>query len=565
MSDEQDQAAVASCAAGSCSIDGGDCGTGEWGGGGGIIPRPDPGESNNTSYVTATPTFGGVRVAWGMPSVNPQGVAFTKVFRNTTADFGSAVLLASVGGNSYMDFFENEEAVNYYYWVQVVTSTGRAWPEVGPALAEKRAFVEDLIDNLTQEIEEGMLSQALQQNIDKITRTKTELDAEIAARIANNALLADAFARVQQGLDESVALIHDESGTWQEGMNALAFRMTTMAAVNAENSAAILTEARTRVTELEALSTRTDQLLAANKAGWEAAVKSEETAQITQNSALASRVDTVQTSLGNQIASVETTATTRINALTGKIDGLWTVRVDVNGLVGGFGLVNNGQIIEAGFDVDRFWIGRAGSKRKPFIVDAGIVYIDEAMIRSLTFDKLRSSDGNLVFENGVLKAKHLVVDTISIVNNAITTVDSTNWNTNISGNNAYADTPTLYVNSPDGLMKTIVNFSSSGNISGVNLSGGDTYVDYTNLHTVYVTLYRNGGVVNTRTIPCWSNFDGNTGLSMGTYLPISLAFKDQPPAGTISYFVRIQIRNLAGYPVNLKDVIAHFNVMGYKR
>lgn len=562
---EQDQTALASCAAGSCSIDSGECGTGEWGGGGGIIPRPDPGESNNTSYVVATPTFGGVRVAWGMPSVNPQGVAFTKVFRSTEPVFGTALLLASVGGNFYMDQFENTEDVAYYYWVQVVTSTGRAWPEVGPAKAEKRAFVEDLIDNLTKEIDEGMLSQALQEHIAKITRNKAELDQEIADRIAGNAALSDAFARVQAGLDESIALIHDESGTWQDGMNAMAFRMSTMAAVNANNTAAILTEARTRVTELEALSTRTDQLLAANKAGWEAAVKTEEIARVNQNGALASRVDTVQTSLGNQIASVETTATTRINALTGKVDGLWTVRVDVNGMVGGFGLVNNGQVIEAGFDVDRFWIGRAGLKRKPFIVDGGIVYIDEAMIRSLTFDKLRSSDGSLVFEGGVLKAKHLIVDTISIVNNAITVVDSANWNTNINGNNAYAETAPLYVSAADSLMKVIVNFSSSGNISGVNLSGGDTYINYTNLHTVYVTLYRNGSVINSRTIPCWSNFDGNTGLSMGTYLPIAFSYKDSPPAGVNSYWVRIQIRNVAGYSVALKDVVAHFNVMGYKR
>lgn len=58
-------------------------------------------------------------------------------------------------------------------------------------------------------------------------------------------------------------------------------------------------------------------------------------------------------------------------------------------LIGGFGLYNDGATVDAGFDVDRFWVGRstlvngAVEKVKPFIIENGKVYMDEAIIRTL--------------------------------------------------------------------------------------------------------------------------------------------------------------------------------------
>lgn len=57
-------------------------------------------------------------------------------------------------------------------------------------------------------------------------------------------------------------------------------------------------------------------------------------------------------------------------------------------LIGGFGLYNDGTTIDAGFEVDRFWIGRSvmggGSVAavKPFMVDGGTVYMDTAVIKN---------------------------------------------------------------------------------------------------------------------------------------------------------------------------------------
>ena len=79
-----------------------------------------------------------------------------------------------------------------------------------------------------------------------------------------------------------------------------------------------------------------------------------------------------------------------------EIGALWTARLSVNGLVGGFGVYNNGEFVEAGFDVDRFWVGRTqANKRKPFIIENGITYIDSAVIREASIDTLRLAGGSV--------------------------------------------------------------------------------------------------------------------------------------------------------------------------
>ncbi|WP_110665208.1 phage tail tip fiber protein [Salinicola halophilus] len=61
---------------------------------------------------------------------------------------------------------------------------------------------------------------------------------------------------------------------------------------------------------------------------------------------------------------------------------LYTAKLQSNGLIGGFGVYNDGSTVEAGFDVDRFWVGRTNDeKRKPFIIEDGETYLDEVMIR----------------------------------------------------------------------------------------------------------------------------------------------------------------------------------------
>jgi hypothetical protein len=102
-----------------------------------------------------------------------------------------------------------------------------------------------------------------------------------------------------------------------------------------------------------------------------------------------------------------------------QIGALYTVKVntvtsDGVALVGGFGIYNDGSTVQAGFDVDEFWVGNTqANKRKPFIISGGVTYIDEAAIEKLTFSKLRDTSGSFIVENGKVKADYLNVTQIN--------------------------------------------------------------------------------------------------------------------------------------------------------
>lgn len=152
-----------------------------------------------------------------------------------------------------------------------------------------------------------------------------------------------------------------------------------------------------------------------------------------------------------------TQSTTPQNLMTGKIvkglgntvDGLgntvsnltalYTVRLDVNGYVSGFGSYNDGTTADFAVLADRFWIaspGRNSTKTKPFMVVNGRTYIDNAFIRDasiqsgklgpITFGKITDAWGNPVTTVGgqlranMLDVNSLRVTTANILNGSIT-------------------------------------------------------------------------------------------------------------------------------------------------
>jgi hypothetical protein len=135
------------------------------------------------------------------------------------------------------------------------------------------------------------------------------------------------------------------------------------------------------------------------------------------NSAISAAITTSQTTLNGNIASAQSTLQTNINTVDGKVTAIgarYTAVVSANGLVGGFGVYNNGSVIQAGFDVNEFWVGSSqANKRKPFIISDGVTYIDDAAINKLTFTKLRDESGSVLIENGKIKANYLQVTSIS--------------------------------------------------------------------------------------------------------------------------------------------------------
>jgi len=137
--------------------------------------------------------------------------------------------------------------------------------------------------------------------------------------------------------------------------------------------------------------------------------------------AIADAVKGVQVTDGDgQVANVQQRMISYKNEL-GVLNSEYTVKVqtdvDGNSIVGGFGVATDSSTgsVEAGFDVDTFWVGKLGNKTFPFIIKNNETFIKEAVVESLTINKLQAEDkSELAFEDGKLKAKFIDVDNIHI-------------------------------------------------------------------------------------------------------------------------------------------------------
>lgn len=314
---------------------------------------PKPGDPDNHSILTATPAFGGIDVTWTYPVTNPFAVAHTILYRASTNNFDNAVRHAIVNGNFFYDKITTANNHTYYYWIQFVSIHGTYGEVIGPASAMARPLIEDVIAGLTNKIDSGLLAQSLKDEIARIDY-------------------------LEEGITKEANYRRDDFEALGNAINALHATVDDVAAIVAE----------------------------------EVQVRASET------SSLAQHLTTVQSALGDDIASVQTnleTFITHANNELQSIGALYTVKVDVNGLVGGFGVYNDGTEVEAGFDVDRFWVGRTqANKRKPFIIENGEVFIDEAAINKLTFSKLRDESGSFIVKDGKIKADYITMGVAQI-------------------------------------------------------------------------------------------------------------------------------------------------------
>lgn len=380
-----------------CNING-VCGTGDWNG-------PKPGDPNmNDLLLKATPAFGGIDIEFTWPTTNPGAVGTTRLFRSTDANFAGATIRAFVNGNFYFDKTDPGSKVDqrYYYWIQLVSINGTDGEIIGPASATARPLIEQMIEQLTGEIDSGLLSQELRKEIAQIELNKLGITQEEIERAKND--------------------------------DALGVRLTQIDAKMDQNTAILQEEVRARVTADSSL-VQTVNTMYADFNGNIAAIQQENTALATKVNALASSVTTINATVNGDSASGKVGLVAEVQTLDGKVTQIgarWTATVDVNGLVGGFGVYNDGRTVEAGFNVDRFWIGRPGTPKNPgsypFIIDNNIVYIKEAAIQKLTFDKLRAQDGSFIVQNGKIQADYIEAKDI-VVNN----IQSDNYQPGVQG------------------------------------------------------------------------------------------------------------------------------------
>ncbi|WP_374491572.1 phage tail protein [Brachymonas sp.] len=163
--------------------------------------------------------------------------------------------------------------------------------------------------------------------------------------------------------------------------SALSQRIDTVSASVSSNAAAIQNESTARASADSALSQQIDTVSASVSSN-AAAIQNESTARASADSALSQQASTIQTQVNGNTASIHTQATS-INGL----EAQYTVKVDVNGMVAGYGLASqpyNGQTVSS-FIVNSnlFGIGAPGKTTQyPFVVDtsSGVVGVNGSLV-----------------------------------------------------------------------------------------------------------------------------------------------------------------------------------------
>lgn len=290
----------------------------------------------------------------------------------------------------------------------VQSSTGEALTYIREETTERRTADSAMVSSI------NVLAAGLQGNT-------AALVEEQIVRVTRDAAIAQSVLTLDTKLGTSTASLISDQKAQATAHTALASSVTLMGVTVAGNTSAISNEATVRATKDTTFAANVVTLTAQfNKNA--ADIVDESTTRATADSATATRITTVQSTMGTQIAAVQTSMETNLTTLTGKVSdavtdvntlggsvatangkltaigALYTAKVSVNGLVGGFGVYNSGMAggVEAGFDVDTFWIGKtAANKVKPFIISGGVTYISSAVIANASVGTLKIA-GNAV-------------------------------------------------------------------------------------------------------------------------------------------------------------------------
>jgi hypothetical protein len=279
---------------------------------------------------------------------------------------------------------------------------------------------------------------------DRLAQDITTLSATMVANIAA-AVLTESSARADE-FDASAMV-----------MSLLTAQLNDPVTGLVKTRADILTESTVRADEFAATATRIDTLTSTfttDISNVSAAIQTEATTRASQDSALASSVSTLQTTVGGNTTAIET-AQTSVDGINAK----YTVKIDTNGYVSGYGLMSTAvdgvPVSSFAIRADTFSIGApavpasagqaavAASKVYPLVVkttketiDGTVfqpgVYINSAFITKITASQIntkgltiKDANGTEIFSSGTkLTGTYIAdatIDSAQIANLAVTT------------------------------------------------------------------------------------------------------------------------------------------------
>lgn len=288
----------------------------------------------------------------------------------------------------------------------------------------------------------------------------------------DNYALSQKTELVSAKVDVNDAKYMREITTLATDTEAITKDVQQISAKTDNNLALINSESTTRADQFSAVSTQVTQVSATAQSALDATVtnkaliQSETQARVTKDGVFAGQINTVQTQANGNLASIQQ-HTQSINGLYGQ----YTLKVDVNGRISGFGLASSNVASAFAINADRFYIV---SPDDPNYGDLGFVYNSGVSTDPET---------GIVIPKGLyLKAafiKNGSIDTLKIRGQAVTVMSSI-YQQVTSGSTVPIQTyttPNVYLNSGGAQVLVRINFfmfDTKGSITVTFLkNGGD--------------------------------------------------------------------------------------------
>ncbi len=396
-----------------------------------------------------------------------------------------------------------------YYRARTVDKLGNESAWTGWVEGQSSSDAQAALDLLAGQISKTQLAQDLVTQIDKIDINELSISAETQARIDQILALNTDFQEFGVAVEESITTLQDATGAQAEKINVIIadyrpdfFDKTKYLSSTAEqwtyaksvardnyalsektevvsakvdvNDAKYTREITALATDTEAI-TKDVQQISAKTADNAALIRDESIARSDQYTALSQRTNTLQTTATDANNRSKTNYAAIQQQMT-SINGLYaqyTLKVDVNGRISGFGLASSAVSSALAINADRFYIA---SPDDPTYTDLGFVYNAGTSADPET--------GTVIPKGLYLKAafiKNAAIDTLKIRGQAVSvTSSSVVYNSLTSGN--------VYLNAGGGTVQIRMH------LQGLQASAGFVVNIYRNGVQVYATtLYNTGG------------------------------------------------------------------------
>jgi hypothetical protein len=215
----------------------------------------------------------------------------------------------------------------------MVSVNGTVGDLIGPVSATARPSIEKMLEILSGQISATQLAQDLATPFGTIGQLRSDIDDEILNRNTAISSMQTAIASLEGDTVASVAQVRNDIDTYRTEVSAYASDISTLlVGTNAGDSLVSIIDAK--VAEVNAGDGVT-------------------LAEVTQQ---------IQSSQQNIYGTTDEAAiATRLNTFideTGVASAGYTTVSEVNGLLGGFGIYNDGETVTTIFDADRFAVGR---------------------------------------------------------------------------------------------------------------------------------------------------------------------------------------------------------------